>query len=239
VRRASLLSYLEKRRIPFIQDPSNADARFTRARVRHEWLPFLKRENPRVVEALLSLAERARGRAPSLPLARRAAATVARLAEAGEGTHVVAVAGGAVEVSYGNVRFLSAAPVPVPPTPIEVGGSGTYRLGASLALEVQERHAAPLAVPGTAVFDRDSVSLPLRVRGWKAGDRMRPRGGRGSRKLSDLLIDAKVPRGRRAELPVVEAADGTILFVPGLRPAEMGRPRPETRRWLEVRIRSL
>ena len=64
---------------------------------------------------------------------------------------------------------------------------------------------------------------------------MRPRGGRGSRKLADLLVDAKVPRGARAGLPVLVTAAGTILYVPGLRPADDARPLPGARQWLEVR----
>jgi tRNA(Ile)-lysidine synthase len=246
VRRASVLRFLEKRRLPYFEDPSNADRRFTRARVRHEWLPFFARENPRVVEALLALAGSARQRpvatAAAVPLARRAAATVARLAAAGAGTHLVAVAGGTVEVSYGKVKLLPGPPRPRAAgsaVPIEVRGSGTYRVGPRLALDVQERHAEPPRAAGIGLFDADRLAVPLRVRAPRAGDRMRPRGGRGSRKLSDLLIDAKIPRGDRAELPVLEAADGTILFVPGLRPSEAGRPRPETRRWLEVQVRSV
>jgi tRNA(Ile)-lysidine synthase len=81
------------------------------------------------------------------------------------------------------------------------------------------------------------VTLPLGLRAHRPGDRMRPRGGRGSRKLSDLFIDAKIPRPRRAELPVLVAGDGTILFVPGLRPAEAGRPSVGTRRWIQVQAR--
>ena len=65
---------------------------------------------------------------------------------------------------------------------------------------------------------------------------MRPRGGRGSRKLSDLLIDAKVARAARDALPVLAAADGVVLFVPGLRPAEQGRESKETTRFLLVSV---
>jgi len=64
---------------------------------------------------------------------------------------------------------------------------------------------------------------------------MRPRGGRGSRKVSDLLIDAKIAQPERATLPVLTAADDTILYVPGLRPSEVGRPDAKTRRWVYVR----
>jgi len=63
---------------------------------------------------------------------------------------------------------------------------------------------------------------------------MRPRGGRGSRKLADLLIDAKVPRAARETLPVLTTADDVVLFVPGLRLAEEGRPTARTTRFLRV-----
>ena len=66
------------------------------------------------------------------------------------------------------------------------------------------------------------------------GDRMRPRGGRGGRKLADLLIDAKVARDRRDSLPVLATAEGIVLFVPGLRPSEVGRPTKGTKRFLSV-----
>jgi tRNA(Ile)-lysidine synthase len=84
------------------------------------------------------------------------------------------------------------------------------------------------------VFDADRIAWPLVMRARRPGDRMRPRGGRGSRKLSDLMIDAKIARGARAALPVLTTADDVVLFVPGLRVAEAGRPVAATRRRLKV-----
>jgi tRNA(Ile)-lysidine synthase len=221
VRRREVLRFVARRRLPFIEDPSNADRRFTRARVRHEWIPFLARENPRLVEALLALSAEARAGKSAGPagLSRRAAATVARLAAAGEGTRRVSVAGGEVEVRYGEVIWRAAdAPAPV-----------------AAQLAIDELVTPP--ADGAVAFDLDRLALPLRVRAPRPGDRMRPRGGRGSRKLSDLLIDAKIPRAQRSGLPLLEAADGTIIFVPGLRPSEVGRPGPETKRWIQVTVR--
>ena len=34
----------------------------------------------------------------------------------------------------------------------------------------------------------------------------------------------------------VKAADGTILFVAGVRPSEVGRPQDGTQHWLAVRV---
>ena len=63
---------------------------------------------------------------------------------------------------------------------------------------------------------------------------MVPRGGAGSRKLSDLFIDAKIARAERGAIPVLTTADDIILFVPGLRPSEFGRPTRGTSRWVRV-----
>jgi tRNA(Ile)-lysidine synthase len=234
VRRREVLRYLAKRQLPFLEDPSNGDRRFTRARIRHQWIPFLEAENPRVVEALLALAADARGGGRAPGISRRAAATVARLAAAGAGTRRVSVRGGEVEVSYGQIQWQAGPAPPVVGAVTEVVGSGRYGEG-SLTLEVEQGSSPAAPAADAAAFDLDRLSLPLRVRAPRAGDRMRPRGGRGSRKLSDLFIDAKIPRTRRSGLPLLEAADGTILFVPGLRPSEVGRPGPHTRRWIQVR----
>jgi tRNA(Ile)-lysidine synthase len=241
VRRSEVLAYLRRRRLPFLEDPSNADRRFARARVRHDWLPRLAGENRRVVEALLALAADARRVAEGRPvvggrgMSRRAAATVARLAAEGTGTRRVSVAGGEVEISYGAVTWTAPALAVPPAAVIEIATSGVYRLGtakAAPAVEVRLEGAGPDGADAT--FDGEVIALPLLLRSPRPGDRMRPRGGRGSRKLSDLFIDAKVPRPRRAATPVLAAADGTVLFVPGLRPAEAGRPGRQTRRWIQV-----
>jgi tRNA(Ile)-lysidine synthase len=54
------------------------------------------------------------------------------------------------------------------------------------------------------------------------GDRYQPLGSSGTAKLSDLLINRKIPAERRETLPVV-LAGSEILWVPGLPPAESSR----------------
>ncbi len=245
VRRREVLGFLEKRKIAFFEDPSNSDRRYARSRVRHDWLPLLARDNPRIAEALLALAADARrlsmtaaSPARGRDLSRRAAATVARLAAAGAGTRRVSVRGGQVAVSYGSVSFEPRGHVdpPAPVPPVAVPGPGVYRLGNGPALAIDDRRGGGQAAAGRVAFDAVRIARPLVLRSLRPGERMRPRGGRGSRKLSDLLVDAKIPRDLRRLLPALVAADGTILFVPGLRPSDVGRPTRRTRRWLEVRV---
>lgn len=59
----------------------------------------------------------------------------------------------------------------------------------------------------------------LLARSWRPGDRMRPRGLNGSRKLQDIFVDAKIPANQRRRLPVVCAGD-TIIWIPGVAIAE-------------------
>lgn len=58
---------------------------------------------------------------------------------------------------------------------------------------------------------------------WQEGDRMQPFGMKGQKKLSDLFIDAKIDRFQKGQWPILCAANGTILWVPGIRSAEQLR----------------
>ncbi len=59
----------------------------------------------------------------------------------------------------------------------------------------------------------------LRVRSRRPGDRLRPLGMSGEKKVQDILIDAKVPVDERDEVPIVCDDEG-VLWVVGQRMAE-------------------
>jgi tRNA(Ile)-lysidine synthetase-like protein len=131
-------------------------------------------------------------------------------------------------------RGLARTP-PAPPAPLLMERPGSYRWGAGtleVLADVRRRPSPP--GDGRAEFDAELLDWPLTARIRKSGDRMRPRGGRGSRKLSDLMIDARIVRATRAALPIVTSASGELLFVPGLRPAETARPTARTRRVVTI-----
>ena len=70
-----------------------------------------------------------------------------------------------------------------------------------------------------ALFDYDSIARPIRVRHWRPGDRLRPLGMEGHKKLKELFCEQKVPRAKREAMPIVEAG-GEILWVAGIRQGE-------------------
>jgi len=66
-----------------------------------------------------------------------------------------------------------------------------------------------------AVLEADRVQGPLHVRNRRPGDRFRPLGLGGRKKLQDLFVDAKVGRAERDTTPVVVDATGRIVWVAG------------------------
>ncbi len=233
VRREDVLAFLLRRNLSFVTDPSNVDPRFARSRVRHEWLPFLTRENPRFSEALLRLSNEARRQNfPPSPYPQKAGAVIKRLMEVGQGSHRVSIPGGVVELQYGVVTPFAGAVVLGPDLPVP--GPGRYPFAKQL---VEIVLGGPLPnEPVAAVFDAEIVKFPLVLRYPQPGDRMRPRRGIGSRKLQDLFVDAKIPRYHRVQKVVLTDAGGQILWAQGLRPSEIGAPGPATRHHLTLRI---
>lgn len=74
-------------------------------------------------------------------------------------------------------------------------------------------------LPAAASISRTRVGRRrLYVRSWRAGDRIRPLGMQGTRKLQDVFVDAKVPSDHRDRIPVFECA-GEVIWIPGYRVA--------------------
>ncbi len=88
----------------------------------------------------------------------------------------------------------------------------------------------------TAYFDVDKINFKkLLLRNRREGDRFRPFGLRGTKKLSDFFIDRKIPRRLRDRVPLlVEGED--ILWVVGIRRADKARITEDTKKILEVRV---
>lgn len=119
----------------------------------------------------------------------------------------VALPGGVeARCRYGALEIAAAGAEPgaPEPEPVRVGGPGRYVVpGRALAIAVE-------AVDGA------TPAWPLWLRARRPGDRFRPAGGRGSKKLKAWLIDRKIPRERRGALVVLADAAGAVLAIPEL-----------------------
>jgi tRNA(Ile)-lysidine synthase len=75
--------------------------------------------------------------------------------------------------------------------------------------------SAILSNEAVAVLQLDRCRTPLAVRNRRAGDRFRPLGLGGRKKLQDYFVDKKVPRNRRDFVPLVVDESDRIVWVAG------------------------
>jgi len=152
----------------------------------------------------------------------------------------VRVGGLRVEAGSGRLRLARRRAPVLAPRPLPVPGRVELpEIGR--AIEAREVTAAGYVVPRDATvvaFDAAALPRPLAVRSRRPGDRFRPFGAPGARKLKAFLIDARVPRWERDRLPVVQAGS-EIVWVAGLRRGALAPVTPETRQVVELALRPL
>lgn len=126
------------------------------------------------------------------------------------------------------------------PIDISVNGPGTVEIveaGMTLVFgffDLNSRSVPPVD-PAVEWFDADRLTFPLRIRGPLPGDRFRPWGMQGSRKIKEILIDAKIPAGSRKNFPLVVSGD-EILWIPGIRRSRAAAIEPATDRVLVIKL---
>jgi tRNA(Ile)-lysidine synthetase-like protein len=165
----------------------------------------------------------------------RARALIAR----GVGRRLDLPGGVGLTVGYGGAFSLGAAAEPDgPQLPFEAAGlpeEGRLDLIAGWAIEVA-RGAPPEPRDRWEIcLDADAIAGPLLVRRRRPGDRLRLAGGRGSKRLQDLFVDAKVPQALRDAWPVV-ATPERIVWVAGLRAAEGCLATAASRKIIKLRV---
>ncbi len=219
VRRADTLAACAERGLAPWRDPMNDDRRFARVRVRLDVLPALAAIAPDVEGALARLAAAAAEHdaamtALAAPLAaacsRGAARLCAPLAAAPPAAARWLLAAwlrprvDLATVHLELVRQLCLGP--------DRGTRGVDLPGLRVERVYDRLELAAPAVVAPALIVRGPAG-PYQVRPWQPGDRLRPPRLHGrSRKLSDLFIDARVPRALRAGARVVVDAAGTVVW---------------------------
>ncbi|MBV8757707.1 MAG: tRNA lysidine(34) synthetase TilS [Deltaproteobacteria bacterium] len=186
-------AYIAARGLPVWDDPMNADRSLFRVRVRDVLMPLLRAENPAIEDALCRLAASAREWTDAIDAQAEPHAQFP-----------IAV----------HKRALAIA--------LERAGVG-FDASHLEAIEALSRTGAGVDLPGgriERVYGRLVLVHPAaELRLWRAGDRMRPARLNGrSRKLSDLFIDAKVPRELRKVARVL-VRDGEIVWAEHIGPA--------------------
>jgi tRNA(Ile)-lysidine synthase len=130
---------------------------------------------------------------------------------------------GSMVISHRDAHEASVAPTLLSlPGTADMGPVGTM---ASHEVSAEDRRGDSHSV----VIDASGIRDELVVDRWREGDRMQPLGMSGTRKLSDMLTDAKVPRRCREAIPVVRDGE-RIVWLAGVRMAEDYRITDSTKR---------
>jgi tRNA(Ile)-lysidine synthase len=179
---------------------------------------------------------------PTVRWARTHVDIILNIARGGNPSAEISLPGGIVLTrEYDTLTFAKGRPEPSDPFFLEVTGPGEILVpstGMIVTFQVVEKPLnaiSDLHQVDEAYFDADHVGFPLVVRSPLPGDRFRPWGLEGSRKLKKVLIEHKVPRQARRQVPLIEK-DKIILWIPGIRRGQAAPIGPRTRRVLKVSV---
>jgi len=150
---------------------------------------------------------------------------------------VIKAAGAWVSRQYDTIRISVKAPVKAEGFTVKLKTPGMtvvkdacFRLKTSL---LRRLPASLDAGPDVAYFDYDAIERPVIVRPYKPGDRLRPMGMKGSRKVKDIYIDARVPASRRPCIPLLVCGAG-IIWAAGVKRSDLYKVLPSSKRVLKV-----
>ena len=125
---------------------------------------------------------------------------------------------------YDQICFSKQSPKAIHYEPIEVNGPGIYPLPNGRSLKVCFAESVVKEASDCVVFSENQLHFPLIVRTICPGDRFRPDGMTGTRKLKVVSVDMKLTREQRASQPLV-VCGGEVLWVVGVRRCFGFRPK--------------
>lgn len=87
--------------------------------------------------------------------------------------------------------------------------------------------------PCILYVDEKKLKFPLTLRQWQEGDRFRPLGMHGYKKLSDFFIDQKINLIRKKNIPVL-CSDNRIVWLVGLRSDDRFKIDHQTKKYYKI-----
>ncbi|MEO9965007.1 MAG: tRNA lysidine(34) synthetase TilS [Reichenbachiella sp.] len=86
-----------------------------------------------------------------------------------------------------------------------------------------------------AYLDADKIEFPLKLRNWQQGDVFHPLGMKGKKKLSDFMIDEKIPVNLKSRVLVFES-NQDIIWIAGHRIDDRFKITPKTKHVLIIKM---
>lgn len=257
--RKDILSYLKARGLDFVTDSSNGANDYVRNRLRNIAIPALTQAVPTAKEGIITTAAQLDETARFYRQATKKA--IADCTDADGRIDLTALArewgASAPLIIYEHLRAdgisrSTASDIMSAASGARFEGSAyTYSISLDGHLTHRERtrrdipdfpfvitlhpieEFAPERNPAVAYFDESVMERNLTSRTWRRGDRMHPYGMKGSKLLSDLLVEARVEADDRPSVSLL-LADDEIIFAGGVRASSRYSVGPMTRRFVRV-----
>ena len=105
----------------------------------------------------------------------------------------------------------------------------------TIRMKRHEGNSLPEHAPDTAIFDADLIEFPLTLRYWREGDFFYPLGMNGKKKVSDFMIDSKIPLTLKRDIPILLSSD-EILWIVGYRMDDRFKVTDKTRHLLKISV---
>lgn len=294
VSRAEIEEYCRKNGLEFRIDATNQDMTYTRNRIRHELIPYIKQYfNPNIVDTLVRMGTIIRDEEEFLEdyckkeydrlvkafsqnrlsidlegllvqhiairrrVLRRALMVVGGTLDEIGAHHIEDVLDMALNSTTGamltlpnGIRVLKkydsieiwCGELPsVPPFEYFLDLPGRVVIkecGIEIKAHRVQRQEISFSSPWCAYIDGDVINGNLRVRNRRQGDRFKPFGLKGSKKLKEYFIDKKVPRHERDGIPLV-ADEKNIIWVVGWQINDDYKVTPQTRNIVQLEARKI
>jgi tRNA(Ile)-lysidine synthase len=265
VSRQELERYVGENKVPFREDSSNAELFADRNRIRHLIIPALREEAGDEFEAVMlehidrvgDQVEMKREAArvwlervrdfQTLPPWLRKEIVATQLDDAEipvTARRLDALLASTGAVSIGKKRRVSVdaqgrlhlyAEASEAETEVDAGKKGGVEFGGAQLNWKLGAKADLSASEGRMFFDADRIGMKIKLRHWRAGDRIKLSGRSSERPLHEMFSRNKIPRARRHGVIVATTEGGKIFWAEGLRITEEFKVTDATKRFLEWR----
>jgi tRNA(Ile)-lysidine synthase len=151
-----------------------------------------------------------------------------------------------VQASWDRERIILQPAGSVSPPPILFSGQvdepGTItirEIGAEISFDrvpIDPRTVRKTFNKQQALVDWEKIQWPLVVRNVQAGDRFRPLGLKGAKKVNRFFMDRKIPRSQRDRIPII-LSGGEIVWIAGLEIGDSFALNDQSRQALRLKLR--
>ena len=139
----------------------------------------------------------------------------------------------------GALRIIKTTPVARPAKKIRIPGKtswGSVIISCESAIGIESAAHGAGVYPAVCTINPDALGgKPLMVRSRLPGDRLQPYGMKGTKKVQDIFVDAKVPEHTRDGVPLLVCGD-EVVWIPGYRIAQCFALSSKTDKCLRIEV---